>query len=95
MDLLLPAGVPAGAVQRSSDLLRDPQLAHRRYHRTYDHADMGRIPYSGHQFRIAGYESGARSPAPLLGEHSFQVLKEILGRSDEEISELAVAGIIG
>jgi crotonobetainyl-CoA:carnitine CoA-transferase CaiB-like acyl-CoA transferase len=52
---------------------------------------MGLIPYAGHQFRIRGYESGPRGPAPLLGEHSFQVMKEILGMSDDEITEVVAA----
>ena len=88
-------GVPAGVVQRSSDLLRDPQLRHRGFHRSYEHAEMGRIPYSGHQYRIRGYDSGPRSPAPLLGEHSFEVLQKILGMDDEEIARLVATGAVG
>jgi crotonobetainyl-CoA:carnitine CoA-transferase CaiB-like acyl-CoA transferase len=94
MHLLQSAGVPAGVVQRSSDLLRDPQLAHRRFFRYMDHPEMGNIPYSGHQFRIRGYESGPRFPAPLLGEHNELVLREILGMTDEEIAEVVAAGAI-
>ena len=90
----LPGGRPAGVVQRSSDLLRDPQLAHRNFFRYMDHAEMGNIPYSGHQFRIRGYESGPRFPAPLLGEHNELVLREILGMTDGEITEAVAAGAI-
>lgn len=53
-----------------------------------------RVPYSGHQWRIEGYESGPRSPAPILGEHSFQVLSEILGLADEEIGALVASGAV-
>ena len=41
--------VPAGVVQRSSDLLEDPQLVHRGFYRYLEHPIMGRIPYAGHQ----------------------------------------------
>ena len=92
---LLAENVPAGPVQRSSDLLRDPQYAHRGFYHLLDHPEMGRIPYTGHAYRIDGHVSGPRSPAPLLGEHSFQVLKELLGMSDGEIARLAQAGVIG
>jgi crotonobetainyl-CoA:carnitine CoA-transferase CaiB-like acyl-CoA transferase len=85
MSLLQSAGVPAGVVQRSSDLLRDAQLAHRRFFRYLDHPEMGNIPYSGHQFRIRGYDSGPRFPAPLLGQHNEFVMRDILGMTDEEI----------
>ena len=94
MHLLQSVSVPAAVVQRSSDLLRDPQLAHRRFFRYMDHAEMGNIPYTGHQFRIRGYESGPRFPAPLLGEHNELVLREILGMTDEEITEVLAAGAI-
>jgi len=94
MHLLQSAGVSAGVVQRSSDLLRDPQLAHRRFFRYMDHAEMGNIPYSGHQFRIRGYESEPRFPAPLLGQHNELVLRDILGMTDEEITEALAAGAI-
>ncbi len=94
MQLLQSAGVPAGVVQRSSDLLNDPQLAHRNFYHYMDHPEMGNIPYTGHQFRIRGYESGPRSPAPLLGEHNELVMREILGMTDEEITEVLAAGAI-
>jgi len=94
MHLLQSVGVPAGVVQRSSDLLRDPQLAHRNFFRYMDHPEMGNIPYSGHQFRIRGYESGPRSPAPLLGQHNELVLREILGMTDDEVTEVVAAGAI-
>ena len=94
MKQLLDAGVPAGRVQRSSDLLEDPQLLHRGFHRWLDHPEMGRIPYSGHQFRISGYDNGPRTPAPLIGGESFEVLSEELGFGAEAIAELMASGAI-
>jgi len=35
-----------------------------------------------------------KTPAPLLGEHNNEVLKEVLGYSDEKIKELVSKGII-
>jgi crotonobetainyl-CoA:carnitine CoA-transferase CaiB-like acyl-CoA transferase len=91
MQTLQAAGVPAGVVQRSSDLLRDPQLAHRNFFRPLQHAEMGEVPYEGHQFRIRGYDSGPRLPAPCLGEHSLEVLRDLLSMTDDEVAA-AVAG---
>ena len=95
MDTLQAAGVPAGMVQRSSDHMEDPQLAHRRFFRPLQHPEMGEVPYEGHQFQIAGYDNGPRTPAPCLGEHSFEVLQEVLGMSDEEVAEAMAAGAVG
>jgi len=94
MQELIAVGVPAGKVNRSSDLLVDPQLVHRGFHHWHEHDEMGRVPYSGHQFRISGYPSGPRSASPTLGGDSFEVLREILGFSDETIAELVVANVL-
>jgi crotonobetainyl-CoA:carnitine CoA-transferase CaiB-like acyl-CoA transferase len=94
MDLLQAAGVPAGMVQRSSDHMEDPQLAHRRFFRRMVHAEMGEVPYEGHQFCIAGYDNGPRAPAPCLGEHSIAVLQELLGYGDEDLARLAASGAL-
>ena len=94
MQLLLSHGVPAGVVQRSSDLETDPQLAHRNYFRPLEHQEMGTVPYAGHQFRIRGYDSGPRFPAPVLGQHNEQVLREILGMTDDEVAEAVIAEAI-
>ena len=78
MRILQSAGVPAGVVQRSSDLLRDPQLAPRGFFRELEHSEVGKVPYTGHQFRIVGYDNGPRFASPLLGEHNDLVLRDLL-----------------
>jgi crotonobetainyl-CoA:carnitine CoA-transferase CaiB-like acyl-CoA transferase len=94
MDQLLRAGVPAGHVQRSGDLQHDPQYRHRGFHRVFDHGEMGPTPYSGHQFKISGYDNGPRYAAPLIGGESFEVLNETLGFSPEEVAALMASGAI-
>jgi len=94
MQTLLDAGVPAGHVQRSRDLLVDPQLAHRRFHRELEHAEMGRVPYAGHQFRVSGYDNGPRFAAPLIGGESFEILTGDLGLDAELVAELMASGAI-
>ncbi len=95
MEVLQAAGVPAGMVQRSSDHQADPQLAHRRFFRRLAHPEMGDVPYEGHAYQIAGYDNGPRFAAPCLGEHSYQVLQEILGYGDEEIARIMASGALG
>ena len=94
MQLLQDAGVPAGVVQRSSDLLQDPQYAHRQFYRYFEHQEMGRIPYAGHQYRISAYDNGPRSAAPCMGQDSFEILSQWLGFSDEEIAQAYASGAI-
>ncbi len=95
MALLQAAGVPAGMVQRSSDHMLDPQLAHRSFFRRLEHPEMGEVPYEGHAYAIAGYGNGPRFPAPCLGEHTYQVLTEVLGMDDDEVSAVLASGACG
>ena len=94
MRTLLEAGVPAGHVQRSRDLQTDPQYLHRRFHRSFDHPEMGRVPYSGHAFRIRGYDHGPRFAAPVLGGESFEILAEELGFEPDRIADLMASGAL-
>ncbi len=95
MGRLQAAGVPAGVAQRSSELLADPQLAHRHFFRTLPHSEIGDDPYEGHQYTIRGYDNGPRFAAPCLGEHTFEVLTELLGMSQDEAVEAMATGAVG
>ncbi|MCU1504372.1 MAG: Crotonobetainyl-CoA:carnitine CoA-transferase CaiB-like acyl-CoA transferase [Ilumatobacteraceae bacterium] len=95
MSMLQGWGVPAGMVQRSSDHLQDPQLAHRAFFRRLEHPEMGEIPYEGHQFSILDYDNGPRFPAPCLGEHTYEVLTEVLGMDDDEVARVMASGACG
>ena len=95
MSILQAGGVPAGVVQRSSDHLVDPQLEHRNFFRPLHHPEMGEVPYEGHQYNILGYDNGPRMPAPCLGEHTYDVLTEVLGISVDEVAEILISGACG
>ena len=87
-----PLGVPAHQVQNTHEAFADPQLAHRGHFVTVPHAAMGQTWVEG-----SGCASPARRPraergAPTIGEHSWQVLTELLGYDPEQAAELAVAG---
>ena len=55
---------------------------------------MGEVPYSGHALRIQDYRSGPRTPAPLIGEHSFEVMQDLLGMDVEEIAAIIATGVV-
>ena len=86
---LLDAGIAASVVQSSGDLLNDPQYRHRNFYRYLDHSEVGEIPYAGHQYIVDGYPSGPRHAAPCLGEHTFEVMTDLLGMTTDEIAEVA------
>ena len=94
MRLCQTEGVPAGVVQRSSDLFQDPQMTHRGMFPELDDPEVGLLPYTGHLFKIRGYDSGPRFVAPAMGQHNEQILKEFLGMTEDEITEAVIAGAL-
>lgn len=88
------AGVPAGVVQKTSDLFEDPQLAQRRHFWYLEHKEIGLHAYDAHSFRLSKTPEELRMPGPCLGEHNEYVYKEILGMSDEEVADLIIGGVL-
>ena len=93
MAQLQAAGVPAGAVQSCADLHRDPGLAARETLPLVEHPEMGRTPYEAWAFRSVGRPQVVRR-APCLGEHTAEVLRDLLGLSADEIRRLDAAGVL-
>jgi crotonobetainyl-CoA:carnitine CoA-transferase CaiB-like acyl-CoA transferase len=60
---------------------------------TYE-AHGGRVRMLGFPFRASATPASIRRPAPLLGEHTAEVLREVLDLSPAEISALAESGAI-
>jgi benzylsuccinate CoA-transferase BbsF subunit len=90
---LVGAGIPASVVQRTSELYSDDQLEHRGFFETLNHALMGPTPYDGHATIFSGRKgTSLRGPGPVMGEHTHQVMTEILNFSELEIAEAAVSG---
>ncbi len=94
-DTLQSVGVPAGVVQTAEDVLdRDPHLIERGYYARLDHPETGLSAYDGSPFRMSKTPAGPTRPAPLLGEHTHHVAKEIIGLSDEEIADLVANQVL-
>ena len=81
MKALQVAGVPAGAVHRSVDMLNDPHLRERDFFVTLDEADVGRKRYPGQAILTDGLQKRNWKPSARLGEHNAFLLTELLGRS--------------
>jgi benzylsuccinate CoA-transferase BbsF subunit len=90
---LQQAGVDAGVVNNFEDLNLDPQLAHRRHFRTVHHRVVGEHLCEMMGVRFSQTPGDIRTPAPCLGEHTEQVMKELLGMSGEEYAEIEAAGV--
>jgi len=93
MNALQEAGVPAGVVQNSADLVDiDPQIRTRETLITVDHPEMGPVVYNNIPFKMSRTPGEIRS-APLIGEHNEKVFGEWLGVSPDEMRRLAEEGV--
>jgi benzylsuccinate CoA-transferase BbsF subunit len=95
MQKLQAQGVPAGAVQDAHDVTRvDPQLAHREHWVRLPHAEMGETLYNNLPFRLSRAAVRPQAPPPLLGEHTREILHDLLGLTEAEIDELQAQEVL-
>jgi crotonobetainyl-CoA:carnitine CoA-transferase CaiB-like acyl-CoA transferase len=87
------AGVPVGPVNRIGDMLADPQVKARDMVVETEHPKAGRVKAIGHPIKFTGTPGEMKRPAPLLGEHTREVLAG-LGYSAAEIEGLAREGAV-
>jgi formyl-CoA transferase len=82
------AGVPAGRIYRPRDLLRDPQVIARGSLVTVPDPAFGPLAMQNVAPRLSRTPGGVRWTGPALGEHTREVLRGLLGYTDEEIAAL-------
>jgi formyl-CoA transferase len=94
MAALGKAGVPCGAVLDTGEILDDPHLNARGQVHTIEHPTRGRIRLPGCPVRLSASEAPT-SPPPLAGEHTAEVLTEVLGLSPGDVARLRGEGVLG
>jgi crotonobetainyl-CoA:carnitine CoA-transferase CaiB-like acyl-CoA transferase len=87
------AGVPVGPVNKIGDMLADPQVAAREMVVEVDHPRAGRVKTLGTPIKFSETPGAVERAAPLLGEHTREVLGQ-LGYSDAQIEKLRQEGAI-
>lgn len=93
MHLLQRAGVPAGAVLTTPELLADPHLRARGAWVEHTHPDAGTWEMEAPPWKLSRTPGHIRLPAPGFGQHNSYVLRNLLGLQEEKIAELYAAGI--
>ena len=93
MTVIGAAGVPAGAVFDTLELMNDPSLAERGIMQTIQHPTTGAVKMPAWPVRFDGTPPRVK-PSPLLGEHSAEVLSGWLGMSPQEVEALRQEGVV-
>jgi crotonobetainyl-CoA:carnitine CoA-transferase CaiB-like acyl-CoA transferase len=91
---LEPLGVPCGPIHRLNEVFANPQIRHRRLQVDVPHPLAGTVPLVANPIKYSRTPLDYRTPPPLLSQHTEDVLRGLLGKSDAEIAALRHDGII-
>jgi crotonobetainyl-CoA:carnitine CoA-transferase CaiB-like acyl-CoA transferase len=92
---LQSVGVAAHQVQNSPECLTDPQLAARGgWTVEAPHPIMGHLPVGAPPIRLSRTPGRITGAGPTLGQHTFEVLHDLLGYDTDRIAELAAAEVL-
>jgi crotonobetainyl-CoA:carnitine CoA-transferase CaiB-like acyl-CoA transferase len=87
------AGVPAGAVFDTLELMNEPSLEARGIMQVIEHPTTGKVKMPAWPVRFDGAPAKVK-PSPLLGQHNAEVLTGWLGMSAQEVDALKQEGIV-
>jgi CoA:oxalate CoA-transferase len=94
IEVLEQAGIPCGPVNNIAQVAADPQVAARDMIVNLHHPEAGELKVVNSPFKFSRTPCQAERMAPQLGEHSQEVLKQLLGLTAEEITRFKDSGVI-
>ena len=87
------AGVPNGPINTVDQVINDPQVISRRMVEEVDHPAAGRVKIPGIPIKMSETPGHIERPAPMLGEHTEEILTEVFECSQAEVEALKQKGI--
>ena len=88
------AGVPCGPINTLAQAFAEPQAEARGMKFTLPHPLAGEVPLIGNPMKFSGTPIRNELPPPVLGQHSEEILRGLLGMSAEDVARLRAAGAI-
>lgn len=86
--ILADEGIPSAPVNTVDKVLSDPQLLARNMLVEVDHPVHGKVKVLGNPMKMSALKEETFAAAPCLGEHTREILSELLGYSEEQIEKL-------
>ncbi|SFU09233.1 CaiB/BaiF CoA transferase family protein [Paraburkholderia aspalathi] len=94
IEILEAADVPCAPVNELSDAFEELKTTSPDMVKTVEHAALGKLSQLGVPFRFSDCGGDIRKPPPMLGEHTDEVLAQLLGRSPDAIASLRERKVI-
>lgn len=94
MPMLQEKGVSAGVVQFAADLFSDPQLKRRDHFQYLEHQEIGRMAVHAPAYRLSRTPYRIEKPGPCIGEDNLTIYRDVLGLTEDDISDLIAEGVI-
>ena len=94
VELFVAASIPCGPVNNMQSLFADPQVLHRGMRAEVPHPTIGTLQLAGIPIRHSETPATIRLPPPLLGEHTDEILADVLAYPPEKIEALRQQGAI-
>jgi len=94
MNTLQSAGVAAGMAQRAADTINDPHTKWTKALIELDHPVAGKRLYTNVPYKLSNTTLPPSRPAPLLGQHTEEICRELLRMPAEEIRRLTEEGVL-
>ena len=96
IDQLEAVGVPCGPINNLDDVYKNPQVLARELVMEVPHPTAGKVKLVRSPMRMSGApaDDAATLPPPLLGQHTDEVLRDLLGRSEADIAALRNKGVL-
>jgi len=93
--LLTNAGIPASPINTVADVVKDANINHRGMITEVEQPEIGKVRIANTPLRFSLAPKEAKpKPAPLLGQHTAEILSQLLGYTEEEIQHLRKQGVI-
>jgi crotonobetainyl-CoA:carnitine CoA-transferase CaiB-like acyl-CoA transferase len=91
---LLAAGLPVGPVQDAREIYDCPHVAARQLLIDVPDPILGTVRLVGPPIKMSGHPEPVARAAPLLGEHTAEILREALGYTDQDVARLQGKGVV-
>ncbi len=85
VELLRPAGIPCALIKKVSEAFESPQAQARQMVHDVEHPTAGLIKLAGFPYKFSDTPASIRRPPPTLGQHTKEVLVDLLGFTEAEV----------